>query len=123
MIRPTQNVSYGPQGWKAVFRPVLILFVCLGFFIIMSTFLLRGFGIHSELRGRTLVGLAGTLVSELVLFGLLMRWLKGQGRSLKDIGWGRKTNSTALLLGVLFALGYALYTLSNPIIGGYPTEI
>lgn len=122
-VLPTTNISYGPRGWQSVFRSVLILFLGLGFFIILPTFLLPRAGIRLDIRGRTLVGLVGTLTAELVLFGFLLRWLHGQGRSLEDIGWRRPTTIPAILLGILFALGYAFYTLSNPLIGPNAKEI
>ncbi len=66
MIRTTQNVSYGPQGWQAVFRPVLILFVCPGFFIIMPTFgvqiLVSGVSFAVIHTGFDLVGIFLTFV-------------------------------------------------------------
>lgn len=117
------SLSNGPRGWRAVFLPVLIIIFCLGIFIILPAILLPRFGVRLEMRGRTLLGLGGTLIAELVLFGFLLRWLKGQGRSLKDIGWNRATTSPAVILGVVFALGYAAYTLSNPLIGPNATEI
>lgn len=119
----TTNPSNGARGWQSVFRSVLILFLGLGIFIVMPTFLLPVLGVRLELRGRTLVGLGGTLAAELVLFFFLLRWLKVQGRSLKDLGWGRPTTLPAIVLGLVFALGYAIYTLSNPLIGPHATEI
>lgn len=117
------SLSNGPRGWRAVFLPVLIIIFCLGVFIIMPVILMPRFGVQLEMRGRTLLGLGGTLIAELVLFGFLLRWLKGQGRGLKDIGWNRSTTFPAVILGVVFALGYAAYTLSNPLIGSNATEI
>ena len=119
----SDHPSYGPRGWQSVYRPVLILLFCLGIFIILPTFLLPHFGVKLEIRGRTLVGLGGTLAAELVLFVFLMRWLIGQGRSLKDIGWGRHTTVSAIVLGIAFALGYVFYTLNNPLIAANATEL
>lgn len=117
------NSSKSPHGWRAVWLPVVILIFCLGILIILPTVALTRLGITLDIRGRTLVGLGGTLASELILFGFLLRWLKGQGRSLKDIGWNRPTTMPAVILGVTFGLGYAFYTLSNPLIGPNATEI
>jgi hypothetical protein len=89
----------------------------------MPTFLLPRFSISLEIRGRALVGLAGTLAAETILFAFLMRWLKGQGRSLKDIGWSRPTTVLAIVLGIAFALGYAFYTLNNPLIADNASEV
>ncbi len=119
----TTDISNGPRGWQSVLRPVLILFLGLGIFIILPTLLLPAFGARLDLRGRTLVGLGGTLAAELVLFFFLLRWLKGQRRSLKDLGWGRPTTIPAIVLGLVFASGYAIYTLSNPLIRSHATEI
>jgi membrane protease YdiL (CAAX protease family) len=123
LVNTATSRSYGPRGWQAVFRPVLITLLGLGVFVILPTFMLPRLGIKLDLRGRTLVALGGTLIVELVLFGFLLRWLRGQGRSLKEIGWNRPTTLPAIILGVGFALGYALYTLSNPFIGPNATEI
>ena len=87
IISSDKEASYGPRGWRSVFRPVLIILLGLGFLIILPTLFLSRLGVALDLRGRTLVGLTGTLIAELILFGFLIRWLKGQGRSLKDIGW------------------------------------
>ncbi len=119
----SKNISNGPRGWQSVLRAVFILFLGLGLFIILPTFLLPAMGARLDIRGRTLVGLGGTLAAELVLLFFLLRWLKGQGRSLKDLGWGRPTTIPAIVLGLVFALGYAIYTLSNPLIGPHATEI
>ncbi len=123
-VSSTMNISNNrPQGWKSVFRSVLILFLGLGVFVILPIFLIPRFGIRLDLRGRTLVGLGGTLAAEMVLFGFLLCWLREQGRSLRDIGWNRPTTITALILGVIFALCYAFYTLLNPLIGPNAKEI
>jgi membrane protease YdiL (CAAX protease family) len=119
----SNHPSYGPRGWQSVYRPVLIILFCLGIFIILPIFLFPRFGVNLEIRGRTLVGLGGTLAAELVLFAFLMRWLKGQGRSLKDIGWSRPTTASAIVFGIAFALGYAFYTLNNPLIADNATEV
>ena len=120
---PLGNSSTGPHGWRAVWLPVVIMIACLGILIILPTFLLTRFGIKLDMRGRTLVGLGGTLVSELILFSFLLRWLRKQGRNLKDIGWRRTTTLPAVIIGVIFALGYAFFTLSNPLIGPNAKEI
>ena len=95
----SDHPSYGPRGWQSVYRPVLILLFCLGIFIILPTFLLPHFGVKLEIRGRTLVGLGGTLAAELVLFVFLMRWLKGQGRSLRILAGAATQRSQPLCLG------------------------
>ena len=57
------------------------------------------------------------LRAELILFGSLLHWLKGQGRDLADLGWGRPTTLPAILLGLVFAIGYSAFTFTNPLIG------
>ncbi len=116
------NSSSGPRGWQAVFRPIVIILIGLGVFVILPTFLIPRLGLQLDIRGRTLVGLVGTLAAELLLLGFLLRWLKTQGRSLKDIGWGKPTTLPAIALGIVFALGYVAYTLGNPLIGSNATE-
>ncbi len=111
------NSSHGPRGWQAIFRPIVIIFIGLGVFVILPAFLIPRLGLQLDIRGRTVVGLAGTLAAELFLFGFLLRWLQPQGRSLKDIGWGKPTTLSAIALGIVFALGYVAYTLGNPLIG------
>ncbi len=121
-ITPSSS-SYGPRGWDGVIRPVAVIFIGLGLFIVLPTILLARLAVHLDIRGRTLVGLGGTLVAELILFGFLLRWLKGQARSLAAIGWARPTTIPAIMLGVIFALAYASYTLTNPLIKPNAAEI
>ncbi len=104
-------------------RPIAIIFVSLGFFVILPMFLVPRLGLALDVRGRTLIALGGTLLAELTLFGFLWRWLKGQGRSLSDIGWRGPTTLLAVLLGIVFAAAYSAYTLSNPLIGPHAGEI
>lgn len=105
MLNPTSaNSAYGPRGWRAVYVPVGIIFVGLGVLIILPALLLPRFGIGLDLHGRTLVGLGGTLTTELILFGFLWRWLKAQGRTLRHLGWGRPTTWPANLVGIIFAV-------------------
>lgn len=118
MTNPTlANSSYGPHGWRAVFAPIGIIFVGLGVLVILPALLLPRLGIQLDLRGRTLVALGGTLTTEVILFSFLRRWLKGQGRKLQDIGWGQPTTLPAILVAIVFAVGYSAYTLTNPLIG------
>ncbi len=74
--------AYGPRGWAAVFRPIASIFVGLGLFVILPMVLLPRLGAGIDLRGRMLVALVGTLLAELMLFGFLWRWLKGQSYAL-----------------------------------------
>ncbi|MCX8024591.1 MAG: CPBP family glutamic-type intramembrane protease [Thermanaerothrix sp.] len=118
-----QSQPIESHGWRTVFRPVLIMLFFLGALIVWPAILLSRLGIRLAIRERTLLALGGTLVTEMILFGLLLRWLKKQGKNLKDIGWGRPTTLSAILLSTVFALVYAAYTLSNPLIGSHASEI
>ncbi len=113
----------GPRGWRAVYVPIGIILLSLGLLIILPTFLVPRLGIPIDLRGRTLVALGGTLLAELILFGFLLRWLKGQARTLTDIGWARPTTLTAILVGLVFAIGYSAFTFTNPLIGQNAAEL
>ncbi len=117
------NSMNGPRGWRAVYVPVLIMLACLGVLIVSPVVLLARLGIILDMRQRTSVALVGTLMSELILFGFLLRWLKSERMTFADIGWRRPTTIPALILAITFALGYAVYTLSNPLIGSRAGEI
>ncbi len=108
------NSMNRPRGWRAAYVPVLIMLACLGVLIVSPVVLLARLGIILDMRQRTSVALVGTLMSELILFGFLLRWLKSERMTLADIGWRRPTTIPALILAITFALGYAVYTLSNP---------
>ena len=57
------SLSNGPRGWRAVYLPVLIIIFCLGVFIILPAILMPRLGVRLEMRGRTLLGLGGTLIA------------------------------------------------------------
>jgi len=121
---PFESVSEsGPRGWQAVYYPIGVILLGLGLFILLPTFLLPNIGVNLDMRGRTLVGLGGTLTAELTLFAFLLRWLNVQGRRLKDIGWRQPTTALAVALGILFAFGYAGYAFTNPEIRANATEL
>lgn len=46
-----------------------------------------------------------------------------QARTLADIGWARPTTLIAILLGLVFAIGYSAFTFTNPLIGRNATEL
>lgn len=124
---PSPTIVPQPTPWPSartvVLRPILVLLVGLGLFIILPAILIPRLGLQLDLRDRTLVAFAGTLIAELILFAFLLRWLHAEGRTLRDIGFGRPTTAGAVAFGVLFAVVYAVYTLHNPAIGTHAREV
>ncbi len=109
--------------WSEVAATVVVYQQLLVVFIAVPPFLLPALGYHLNLRQGTAVTLGGTLVAELIALGLLLSWLRREGRSLADLGWRRPTTWPALVLGVAFGLLYAATTLAHPDIGRYFGEV
>ncbi|AGK96825.1 CPBP family intramembrane glutamic endopeptidase [Clostridium pasteurianum] len=96
--------------------PVLYYNLFLGIFILMPVFIMIIAKIHLDLRQRTIVALIGTLIAEIAMYMLLIKWVHQSGKSLTDLGWGVNTNVSAIILGIFFSIGYILWTFSNPLI-------
>ncbi|MFC1604354.1 lysostaphin resistance A-like protein [Planctomycetota bacterium] len=45
----------------------------------------------------------GGLSSLIIIYGIVV-WLRRNNRSLKELGWGKPTNSVAVVIGVVFAM-------------------
>ena len=102
-------------GWiKPFLLPVLYYNLFLGVFILSPVFIMIFANIHPGIQASTVISLIGTLVAELAMLGLLLRWLKKEGKSLADLGWGKRTSLVAIMLSVVFAVCYAGWTLRNP---------
>ncbi len=77
----------------------------------------------SDLRTRTSVFLGMVLAAELAALGILVIWLRYRGRSLADLGWGRRVRLGPVGLGIFVALLYAGFTLSSPVFGSNALEL
>ena len=108
---------------KTSIIPVLYYNLFLGIFILMPVFIMIMAKIHLDLRQRTIVALIGTLIAEIAMYRLLIKWIHKSGKSLTDLGWGANTNVIAIILGIFFSIVYTLWTLSNPLIGQNAMEI
>ncbi|MHC4728437.1 MAG: lysostaphin resistance A-like protein, partial [Planctomycetota bacterium] len=49
----------------------------------------------------------GGLASIIIIYGIVV-WLRRNNRSLKELGWGKPTNSVAVAAGVVFAIVLAI---------------
>jgi membrane protease YdiL (CAAX protease family) len=82
---------------------ILTLMFCLLYglpnLVILASYLPKRMDLHSAAVW-TAVGLG---LSGLILLIAIMIWLRRTKQSLKDLGWGKPTSASALVLGVLFA--------------------
>ena len=112
------------KSWiKPSIIPVLYYNLFLGIFIIMPVFIMIIAKIHLDLRQSTVVGLIGTLVAEITMYMLLIKWIHKRGKTLSDLGWRTNTNATAIFLGITFSVGYVIWTFTNPLISQNAMEI
>ncbi|HLH26210.1 MAG TPA: CPBP family intramembrane glutamic endopeptidase [Chloroflexota bacterium] len=109
--------------WLLVAAPAVLYTVLLWLVLHIYPVVLRALAVPRTPRTDTAVFLGGILLVEALAFALLLAWLRHEGRSLADLGWGRSTTASALGLGVAVGLGYAGLTLANPAVGAHAAEL
>lgn len=69
---------------------------------------------HANLDRVVVLALGGSAVGEWIFLGLLVLWLRGQGLSLRNLGWRAPTTKRAVLLGMVVAVAYSGIGFLNP---------
>ncbi len=102
------------ESWGRLIGNVLIVLAVIGGFTFVS-FTVAGV-LHWLARpeSRVAVFLVGSIIGEWAGFGVLMLLGKRHNFSLRDLGWGQKTNLAGIGLGLLVAVIYCAITATNP---------
>ena len=83
-------------------------------FIALPPLAARGFGFHLDPNQGTSVSLGGVLLSEVVGFLALLAWIRRRSVPLRSLGFIRPVRWSPVGVALLFAVGYAGWTLSIP---------
>ena len=109
--------------WAEVTATVWVYYLLITLCVAAPPFLFQAAGFRLNLRQGTAVTLGCTLIAELIALSLLLLWLRRDGWSLGDLGWGRPTTRRALGCAVLIGVAYGGYTLMHPDIGQHAAEM
>lgn len=108
------------EAWTEVILASLLFVFSIEFFTQVFRLLVNPVGLAHDLTLGTALALAGIIVGEVVFFALLRSWLRGRGRTLASLGWGRPPPRRAIITAGTVGLVYGgLVFSNNPIVGAH----
>ncbi len=109
--------------WTEVALTLWLYSLLVNLFIVAPPFILRALGIHLNLRQGTSVTLAGVLLAEMIVFLVLVVWLRRRSLSLRSLGFLYPARWSPVMLVMVFSLGYAAFTLTIPDVRRHAAEV